>query len=100
MLNDAMSQKIQPKYRFSKRLDNGDYLTLAVWPGKSKPEDEVLSIQIRRVEGEWKTVGRLAVYRAIDGIYSQLAEQNTASSAKAKMSENESKIQDRAPRAV
>jgi hypothetical protein len=70
MLNDAMSQKIQPKYRFSKSLDNGDYLTLAVWPGKSKPEDEVLSIQIRRVEGEWKTVGRLAVYRAIDGIYS------------------------------
>jgi hypothetical protein len=65
-----MSQRPQPKYRFSKKLDSGDYLMLAVWSGKSKPEDEVLNIQIRRNDGEWKTVGRLAVYRTTDGTYS------------------------------
>ncbi len=71
-----MSQKVQPKYRFSKRLENGDYLSLAIWPGKAKPEDEILNIQIRRNEGpEWKTVGRLAVYRSVEGAYSQLPEQ-------------------------
>ncbi len=72
-----MSDKVQPKYRFSKRLDNGDYLSLAIWPGRSKPEDEVLNIQIRRYEGEWKTVGRLAVYHPADGTYSQLPDQNS-----------------------
>jgi hypothetical protein len=54
--------------------DSGDYLSLAVWPGKSDPEDEVISVQVRRMEGEWKTVGRLAVYRTKEGVYSQLPE--------------------------
>lgn len=82
-----MSQKVQPKYRFSKKLEDGDYLTLAVWPGRSKPEDEVLSIQIRRnEEGDWKTIGRLAIYRLTDGTYSQLPDQNAPST---KVSHNE-----------
>ena len=39
-----MSQKSQPKHRFMKKLDSGDYLSLAVWPGKSNPDDEVISV--------------------------------------------------------
>jgi hypothetical protein len=34
----------------------------------------VISVQVRRMEGEWKTVGRLAVYRTKEGVYSQLPE--------------------------
>lgn len=64
-----------PKARFSTRLPSGDYLTLAVWPGKKDPTAEVLTVQIRRLEADaWKTVGRLAVYRTSDGNYSQLPE--------------------------
>ena len=73
-----MSQKPQPKFRFMKKLDSGDYLSLAVWPGKSIPEDEVISVQVRRMEGEWKTVGRLAIYRTKEGTYSQLPETKSA----------------------
>ncbi len=73
-----MSQKSQPKFRFMNKLDSGDYLSLAVWPGKSNPEDEVISVQVRRMEGEWKTVGRLAIYRTKEGSYSQLPESRGA----------------------
>ena len=65
----------QPKARFSSRLPNGDYLTLAVWAGKKDPTAEVLAIQIRHSAGSsWETIGRLAVYRTGDGNYSQLPE--------------------------
>lgn len=75
-----LSQKSQPKFRSIKKLDSGDYLSLAVWPGKSNPEDEVISVQVRRMmtDGDWKTVGRLAVYRTKDGAYSQLPESKGA----------------------
>ncbi|MDH5770016.1 MAG: hypothetical protein OEZ25_01840 [Candidatus Bathyarchaeota archaeon] len=67
--------KSYPKFKFSNRLPNGDYLNLAVWPGKKDPTAEVLTIQIRRMEGDdWITAGRLAVYRTSDGIYSKLPE--------------------------
>jgi len=65
----------QPKARFSSRLPSGDYLTLAVWAGKKDPTAEVLTIQIRHSTGNsWETTGRLALYRAGDGNYSQLPE--------------------------
>ncbi len=69
-----MSEKTQPRFRFSKKLDNGDYLNFAVWPGKSNPEDEVISVQIRSMQGEWKTIARLAVYHSKSGEYYQLPE--------------------------
>jgi len=48
---------------------------LSVWHGKKDPTAEVLTIQIRRMEGDdWITAGRLAVYRTSDGIYSKLPE--------------------------
>ena len=65
----------QPKARFHIRISEQDYLNLTVWPGKADPSAEVIVAQIRRNEGEnWETVGRLAVYRASDGSYTQLPE--------------------------
>ncbi len=56
-------------------MPNGDYLSLTVWPGKSDPTAEVLTIQVRHQSGQdWETAGRLAVYRTADGRYSQLPE--------------------------
>jgi len=70
-----MSNRSQPKVRLKNRLPNGDFLTLTVWPGKSDPTAEVITVQIRRLSGDnWETVGRLAAYRTADGRYSQLAE--------------------------
>lgn len=69
------SGKSRPKARFSSRLPNGDYLQVAVWPGKSDPSAEVVSVQLRRLSGDaWTTVGKLALYRAKDGSYTQLPE--------------------------
>ena len=65
----------QPKARFHTRINENDYLNLTVWPGKADPKSEVIVLQLRRNTGEdWETVGRLAVYRAADGSFSQLPE--------------------------
>jgi hypothetical protein len=56
-------------------MPSGDYLSLTVWPGKSDPTAEVLTVQVRRQSSQgWETAGRLAVYRTADGRYSQLPE--------------------------
>jgi len=69
-----MSER-KPKARFSIPIENGEFLSLTVWQGKTDPKAEVLTVQIRRREGEgWVTVSRLAVYRGQDGSYSQLPE--------------------------
>ena len=65
----------QPKARFYTRINEQDYLGLTVWPGKADPSSEVVTIQLRRRDGEnWETVARLAVYRAPDGSYTKLPE--------------------------
>ncbi len=67
------------KARFSTRLPSGDFLGITIWPGKSDPSAEVLTIQVRRQTGEgWETVGRLAIYRTVDGRYSLLPERAPA----------------------
>jgi hypothetical protein len=54
-------------------MPNGDYLSLTIWPGKSGPAAEILTVQVRHQSSDdWETVTRLAVYRTIDGKYSQL----------------------------
>lgn len=69
-----MSER-KPKARFSIPLENGEFLSLTVWQGKTDPKAEVLTVQIRRKEGEgWVTVSRLAIYRSQDGSYNQLPE--------------------------
>jgi len=56
-------------------MPNGDYLSLTVWPGKSDPTAEVLTVQVSRQSSQgWETAARLAVYRTADGRYSQLPE--------------------------
>ena len=70
-----LSSRSQPKARFSTRLDEQDFLNLAVWPGKTDPTAEIIVVQLRRRTGDdWETVGRLAVYRSSDGTYSKLPE--------------------------
>jgi len=70
-----VSERQQPKARFSTRLPSGDFLSFAVWPGKSDPSAEVLTVQVRHFEGDvWETVARLAVYRTSDGKYTLLPE--------------------------
>ena len=56
-------------------MPNGDFLTVAVWPGKKDPSAEVLTVQIRHPSDTgWETAARLAVYRDSQGNYSQLPE--------------------------
>jgi len=56
-------------------MPNGDFLSLTIWPGKSDPTAEVVTVQVRRRSDQgWETVSRLAVYRTADGKYSQLPE--------------------------
>jgi hypothetical protein len=73
-----MSEKTHPKFSFSKKLGGGEFLNLAVWPGRSNPDDEVVSVQLRKFDGEWKTRARVALYRKKDGTYSELPERAPA----------------------
>ena len=72
-----MSAKARPKFSFSRKLGGGEFLNVAVWPGRSNPEEEVVSIQLRKFDGEWKTLARVALYRTRDGTYSELPERTT-----------------------
>ncbi len=75
-----MSTGQRYKARFSTKLPNGDFLGVTVWPGKSDPNAEVVTVQVRRQTGEgWETVGRIAIYRTPDGRYSLLPERQAPS---------------------
>jgi len=70
-----LSSTSKPKGRFYTRINENDYLGLTIWSGKSDPTAEVITVQLRRRTGDnWETVGRLAVYRTSDGVYSKLPE--------------------------
>ena len=74
-----MAERQKYKARFTSKLPNGDFLGLTVWPGKSDPNAEVLTIQIRRQgSAGWETVHRVAIYRTSDGRYSLLPERTPA----------------------
>jgi hypothetical protein len=74
-----LSSASQPKARFYNRINENDFLGMTVWQGKSDPAAEVIVVQIRRRTGDnWETVGRLAVYRTADGVYSKLPERSGA----------------------
>jgi len=72
-----MSEKARPKFSFSRKLGGGEFLNVAVWPGRSNPEDEVVSVQLRKFDGDWKTRARVALYRTRDGTYSELPERTS-----------------------
>ena len=74
-----MSERQKFKARFSTKLPSGDYLGVTIWPGKSDPTAEVVTIQVRHQTGEgWETIGRIALYRTADGRYSLLPERPPA----------------------
>lgn len=74
-----MAERQSYKARFSSKLPNGDFLGVTVWPGKSDPNAEVLTIQIRHQgTAGWETVHRVAIYRTQDGRYSLLPERSPA----------------------
>jgi hypothetical protein len=70
-----LSSSAQPIGRFYTRLNEQDYLGLTIWQGKTDPNAEVLTVQLRRRDGDnWETVGRLAIYRSSNGTYTKLPE--------------------------
>jgi len=51
----------RPKASFSAKLPNDDYLNVSVWPGKTDPTADQLTIQVRHLSGEeWETIARIA----------------------------------------
>jgi hypothetical protein len=65
------------KARFTVLLEGStqEYLGFAVWSTKNDPNAEVIAVDVRHPEGDnWKTLGRLAVYRTADGQYRKLPE--------------------------
>ena len=79
-----MSTGQRYKARYSTKLPSGDFLGITVWPGKSDPNAEVITVQIRHPTGDtWETTGRIAIYRTADGRYYLLPErQSTPAPAK------------------
>ncbi len=78
-----MAEKQTPKARFSTKLPNGDFLGITIWPGKTDPNAEVVTVQIRRQTGEgWETVARMALYRTPDGRYSLLPERTPSEASR------------------
>src|SRR5207247_9285781 len=77
-----MSEKQTPKARFSTKLPNGDFLGVTIWQGKTDPNAEVVTVQIRHPSGEgWETTARIALYRTHDGKYSLLPERPVTTSS-------------------
>ena len=77
-----MAEKQTPKARFSTKLPNGDFLGITIWPGKSEPSAEVVTVQIRHPTGDnWETTARIALYRTADGKYSLLPERPVTKSS-------------------
>jgi len=77
-----MAEKPTPKARFSTKLPNGDFLGITIWPGKSEPSAEVVTVQIRHPTGDnWETAARIALYRTSDGKYSFLPEKPVTKSS-------------------
>ena len=77
-----MAEKQTPKARFSTKLPNGDFLGITIWPGKSEPSAEVVTVQIRHPTGDnWETTARIALYRTPDGKYSLLPDRPVTKSS-------------------
>lgn len=46
-----LSSSSQPIGRFYTRINEQDYLGLTIWQGKTDPNAEVLTVQLRRRDG-------------------------------------------------
>ena len=78
-----MAEKPMPKARFSTKLPNGDFLGVTIWPGKTDPSAEVVTVQIRHptADGGWETTARIALYRTNDGRYTLLPDRPVTKSS-------------------
>ena len=85
-----MASRAKPKASFHKRMADGNYLGIAVWPGKTEPEAEVIAIQVRSFyDGKWETLERMAIYRNPKGTYSALPERREPKGLETPASESE-----------
>jgi len=65
---------MEPKARFSKKVNESDYLNVTVFNGKKHPEDEVIRVGVsKKVDaGQWKTEYEMTLYRTKDGKYMEM----------------------------
>lgn len=65
----------KPKFSGRASLADGSFLNLAVWPGKKHPEDEVISVEIRKKNAMnlYDRIVKIAVYRTRGGDYTLLS---------------------------
>ena len=68
-----MSGKKRPKHGFSGSLEEASSSRLRRGPGSRTPGGEVISAKLRKFDGEWKTLGRVALNRTRYGVYSELS---------------------------
>ena len=63
----------RPKESFRSHLPNGSNLSVSVFPTRKDPNAEVVSVEVsRKVDDNWVTDARLALYRSPEGNYRQL----------------------------
>jgi hypothetical protein len=73
------------KAKFDLRLEGVQtiHLGFVVWSARDDPNAEVIVVDVRQQqpqrEDNWKTIGRLAVYRTADGKYRRLPERQPPS---------------------
>jgi len=85
-----MASRARPKASFNKPMADGNYLGIAVWPGKTEPEAEVIAIRVSRFyDGEWETLERMAIYRDPKGAYFALPERREPKGSEAPEPESE-----------
>ena len=63
----------RPKESFRIPLEDNRFLSISIFQTRNDPNAEVIVAQISQiVDGEWKNIARLAVYRSSEGEYRQL----------------------------
>jgi hypothetical protein len=71
----------RPKANFRLRLSEDEFLSVSIFPTKKDPTAEVISVQVNRpTEDKWETIGKIAIYRSPEGVYSQLPNRDPPSS--------------------
>lgn len=80
MSETSASQREKARFNIQLEGSRQEYLGFAVWSTKNDPNAEVIAIDVRQLEGDnWKTLGRLAVFRSADGPYRKLPEREKPS---------------------
>lgn len=79
-MSETSSKREKTRFNIPLEGSGQEYLSFVVWSAKNDPNAEVIAVDVRQLEGDnWKTVGRLAVYRTADGQYKKLPERERTS---------------------